>query len=295
MQSAPAASITATTKSLSNGHSVAPMLIRRALSIVLKNVIVFLMVEGTVNMIAELGWLNLPSSEIDGFDRMNFGENAPAEKRLYQSDRNLIVRMRPNARITYNRNAGYPGRKSTYEVVTSAQGFRTPPFSESKKPGVFRVVCLGDSSTFGFNVEAADAYPQVLARLLEQSHPGRFEVLNLGVPGHSSRQGLELLRQEVLRYDPDLVTFAFGTNDRFWHRPLSDDAIIRLNQSRTGGFMIATRQVLDHVHTYRLMKRLLTAVMYRFVDPGALAGAGPPRVPLDGMRDNIAAAHALRR
>jgi lysophospholipase L1-like esterase len=55
--------------------------------------------------------------------------------------------------------------------------------AEQKPPGVFRIACVGDSVTFGFNVDDADTYPQLLAQQLERAHPGRFQVLNFGIPG----------------------------------------------------------------------------------------------------------------
>ena len=266
---------------------------RRLASILFKDLLFLGTLELLVRVVAGLGFVSLPPADVSGFDRLQQGENAPVQKRLNQLDRNLIFRLRANADLVYPRTALYPGKPTTYRVQTNDRGFRTPAVAETKLPGVFRIACLGDSSTFGMNVEGADAYPQVLARLLEESHPGRFEVLNFGVPGYSSRQGLELLRQEVRRYEPDLVTFAFGTNDRFWHRTLSDDELIRMSQGAAGGVILSLREGADHLYTYRLLKRGLILLTHRGLDAGRLEQSGPPRVSIEGMRDNIIAAHAL--
>lgn len=262
-------------------------------SILLKDLLVLGMIELVVRAFSALGLVSLPPSNVIGFDRLHAGVDAPIEKRLYEWDRNLIVRLRPNASFVYGRTAVYRGKPATYEVHTNSRGFRTAEFAEQKRPGVFRIVCLGDSSTFGFNVDEANAYPQALQQLLEQRYPGRFEVLNLGVPGYSSRQGIELLRQEVLGYEPDLVTFAFGTNDRFWRRPLSDDELIRLSQSAAGGLILWLREGADHFYTYRLLKRGLILLTHHGVDASKLEQSGPPRVSIEGIRDNIVAAHTL--
>lgn len=268
------------------------MTLSKLRSALLKNLVLVAMVEGSIRAAVAFGWLTLPpADDTEEFDRAWSGANAPVAKRLYRPDRDLIYALRANADIVYDRTAVYPGKPAKYEVRTNEHGFRTPSFSEKKAPRVFRVACLGDSSTFGFNVEDADAYPAVLARRLEALQPGRFEVLNLGVPGYSSRQGLELIRQKVLRYDPDLVTVGFGTNDRFWRRPLSDNALITLNQSPAGATLMAIREGLDHVYAYRLLRRVLTFVMHRFV-PGQLAKAASPRVSIDDVRDNITATQA---
>jgi lysophospholipase L1-like esterase len=102
----------------------------------------------------------------------------------------------------------------TWEVTLDDRGFRGPGFSPSKRPSALRVVCLGDSWTFGANVAQADAYPQQLQGLLHERFPAAdVEVLNLGVMGYTSYQGLVLLRREALALQPDVVVIAFGMND----------------------------------------------------------------------------------
>ena len=102
----------------------------------------------------------------------------------------------------------------TWDVAISSLGFRDREFARAKAPSAFRIVCLGDSWTFGANVNQQDAYPQRLARLLAERHPqAAFEVLNLGVMGYTSRQGVELLRRQVLDLQPDLVLIGFAMND----------------------------------------------------------------------------------
>lgn len=266
----------------------------RILSVLSKELLAFAVIELLVRASVGLGLVSLPSMSVGPFDRVYQGDNPPAEKRLYEVDRNLIFRMRPNVDLVYPRTALQPNKPQTWAVHTNEHGFRSPSFSETKPAGVFRVVCLGDSSTFGMNVNDADAYPQVLARLLEERAPGRFEVLNMGVPGYSSRQGLELLRQSVLRYQPDLVTFAFGTNDRFWRRTISDDQVIRFNQSLTGGLLMCARQAVEHLYSYRLLRRLATTAAVRLFGLPALQ-AGEPRVSLEELAANIMAAGALLR
>lgn len=102
----------------------------------------------------------------------------------------------------------------TWEISTNSAGFRDSEFPRQKSPSVLRVICLGDSWTFGFNVGQDQGYPQGLGRLLSQEHPSRkFEVFNLGVPAYSSHQGKVLLETKTLDWQPDIVTIAFGMND----------------------------------------------------------------------------------
>src|SRR5262245_58976454 len=56
--------------------------------------------------------------------------------------------------------------------------------------------------------------PSRLVTRLHELHPAaRFEVLNFGVLGYSSFQGLQLLKTRVIDLKPDILTIAYGMND----------------------------------------------------------------------------------
>jgi lysophospholipase L1-like esterase len=101
-----------------------------------------------------------------------------------------------------------------WEVSLNSMGFREKEFSSKKASSTFRIVCIGDSWTFGANVDQKYAYPQRLGALLKQEFPGaNFEVLNLGVLAYSSYQGLGLLKTTIGDLAPDMVLIGFGMND----------------------------------------------------------------------------------
>jgi lysophospholipase L1-like esterase len=101
-----------------------------------------------------------------------------------------------------------------WEVSLNSRGFRTEEFTPQKAPGVFRIACVGDSWTFGANVDQQDAYPQRLGELLGEAFPGAsFEVLNLGTMAYSSHQGLDFVRRQVLDLSPDAILIGFAMND----------------------------------------------------------------------------------
>jgi lysophospholipase L1-like esterase len=97
------------------------------------------------------------------------------------------------------------------ELSYNAQNFRDADFGP-RRPGRRRVIVLGDSFTEGQGVKANDVLPRVLERRLNQTEPGRWEVLNAGRRGAdfpALRENLEA----VLAYDPDLVVYAMMLND----------------------------------------------------------------------------------
>ena len=97
--------------------------------------------------------------------------------------------------------------------------FRGIPYNVMKDSNAMRIICLGDSCTQGFStyVRTEQTYPFRLQKILNtyNKNSGKhFEVINAGIGGYSSLQGLRYFKRELLKYDPDVVTFYFGINDK---------------------------------------------------------------------------------
>jgi lysophospholipase L1-like esterase len=95
----------------------------------------------------------------------------------------------------------------------NAQRFKGPLMAVPKPAGVFRIMCYGDSNTDGPD---KGGWPDELQHILDgRAGHGRlrYEVVNAGVVGYSSHQGLLRFRQEVELYQPDLIIVSFGWND----------------------------------------------------------------------------------
>ncbi len=91
--------------------------------------------------------------------------------------------------------------------VTTVRGDETPTGKESPS-GEKTVVCLGDSITMGVRLKPEEKYPAVLETLV----PG-IRVVNSGIGGNTSGQGLARFQKDVLAHQPDVVVLFFGTND----------------------------------------------------------------------------------
>ena len=82
------------------------------------------------------------------------------------------------------------------------------------KEDVATVVLFGDSITQAGNCEEPDRWPVRLRQRLAERCPDRpFNLVNAGVGGNTSREGLARLDRDVLAHRPDIVTVEFGGND----------------------------------------------------------------------------------
>ncbi len=102
---------------------------------------------------------------------------------------------------------------ATYRA--NALGFRGRETTAEKPDGVWRLVVLGDSVTFGWGVEADERFTDVAEARYNAAHPDgpRLEVLNLGVPGYEAHHQYYAFHDKALALAPDAVVFAFNWND----------------------------------------------------------------------------------
>lgn len=97
--------------------------------------------------------------------------------------------------------------------------FRGVQYSLKKKDGLLRIICLGDSTTQsyaqpGLPFPREQTYVYNLEELLKEYHNhNNVEVINAGVGGYSTLQGLRYLKEKLRKYRPDLIISWFGIND----------------------------------------------------------------------------------
>ncbi len=169
------------------------------------------------------------------------------------ADRRLLWRNTPGAQKTQPINPQPFGHDDTWTIAINTRGFRGP---ELAAPGAarrpYRVLCVGDSITFGFSVDQGAAYPRRLEAALAARYPAQpFEVINAGVPGWSWVQGQRFLESEGLALRPDVVVIGHGTNDQFFPTQVTDrESIERLDSPVARGAAWLT-PLLQQTNTYR--------------------------------------------
>src|SRR5246500_1326234 len=101
-------------------------------------------------------------------------------------------------------------------VSINSAGLRDREFSIEKPPGVYRVMMLGVSTTFGWGVRQEDTAAKFLERKLNADLPAGFnhvEVMNTGVGNYDTAQEVTYFETIGWKYHPDLVVLVFFIND----------------------------------------------------------------------------------
>jgi lysophospholipase L1-like esterase len=119
-------------------------------------------------------------------------------KRIY--DPLLFWRMRPN-----QTKDGKPW--------TNSLGLRGPEIPP-KRDDEFRILSLGESTTFGAGLDAGDqTYSDVVQEALRSVGGRSVRVVNAGVGAYTLLQGFVFLEHRGLALEPDAVLTYFGYND----------------------------------------------------------------------------------
>lgn len=94
---------------------------------------------------------------------------------------------------------------------------QTSDVALSKEKDTFRIIALGDSFTFGSNLNTKETYPSQLEKILNTTirckNIQKFEVLNLGVAGYDIQYIVERFKQRGKKYNPDLVLWFIIEDD----------------------------------------------------------------------------------
>lgn len=126
--------------------------------------------------------------------------------------------------------------------------------SAQASAGKVTILCLGESTTFGLLVGFGEDYPSQLQELLEAKYPGRFRVVNKGVPGLTSSHLLLNVRRFIAETLPDLAIVLCGANEyNLRLMPMSSFLVLKNKNKRFQEFFYAASRPLSKLKTYRLL------------------------------------------
>jgi lysophospholipase L1-like esterase len=96
---------------------------------------------------------------------------------------------------------------------TNRLGMRDTDFPLAKPAGERRVLCMGDSTTFGMAEKLQDSWPKVLGRELASQGRERVHVINAAGVGRHPHIQMQLLTEGYWKVEPDVVALGFCLND----------------------------------------------------------------------------------
>ena len=171
-----------------------------------------------------------------------------------------------------------------WEITSNSDGFRGAVLPAVPLPaGEKLVVCLGDSSTYGWGVAERETFPVRLERYLNAAGAGRYEVVSLGHPGYTSWQG-KILAERLVSLRPTVVTIAYGPNDSS-AAGMTDRELWERDQTLPA----RAAAVAEHLALYRTMRRAVLAVWNPAERAGKEKAALRSRVPLREYEANLRA------
>ncbi|MHC4470754.1 MAG: SGNH/GDSL hydrolase family protein [Planctomycetota bacterium] len=231
---------------------------------ILASVISFLLTVGTLEVLARVLFDGTPAvllrSPLDS-------PNNVLWPHFFRTHPELFWELRPNLDLPFDRIGDR----------TDSRGFRNAA-EIGEKTSVPRILCLGDSCTYGLGVAIADVWPTVLAR--EHGH----DVINAGTPGYTTYQALRLFEDRCRDLEQDVIVLEFGANDVLpWGTPQGD-----------GFYGLSDRERAKHSRYLfrRRHSRLLEWIeSLSLPAPKDLRGVIPadagPRVPIEEFRENL--------
>ena len=140
-----------------------------------------------------------------------------------------------------------------------------------------RILCFGDSLTYGVTLEAlslppgaqtdlalVEGYIPKLWRLLESKYGAGFELVNAGIPGERTVEGVERIRAEMRVHDPDLVLLLEG--------------IVDVNNSAPR-FPVVRENLIEMMTLVQREGRLVIIGTYPLLNPDGFRTSGAEFIP----------------
>jgi lysophospholipase L1-like esterase len=125
-----------------------------------------------------------------------------------------VFRPDPGSQLRFVLRPNSQGHLFQSLIRINSLGFRGPEIS-AEKGNAYRIVALGESTTFGCTLRPEDRpWPELLQQMIrERIKPVRpVEVINAGVPAYTLESNLRRLPRDILPLKPDLIISYHGYN-----------------------------------------------------------------------------------
>jgi len=104
--------------------------------------------------------------------------------------------------------------KKQVEYQINSHGFRGDEFEYDKPNNTFRIFLVGGSTIQGWGVDENETISHIMQNEINNlGFNYNFEVINAGFGGAWSKSELNLVKDKIIKYDPDLLIIYDGWND----------------------------------------------------------------------------------
>jgi len=175
------------------------------------------------------------------FSGFHYYQNWTYDDPRWERDPYLIYKLKPN----------FVSEDGSVRI--NSLGFRGNEFPLKKDSMTTRIVCMGDSCTFGFDIKWT-SYPNELQQILNSYSPyKKYEVINAGIPDYSSYQGLKFLEKRVLELEPDVIVISYGWNDIRTTHQLPD------KYQKVNIYVYYIDKLLNKLRNYQALNKAITS------------------------------------
>ena len=173
----------------------------------------------------------------------------------FVADPHLPFKPAPGSRLT----GRSPTDEFDFDYAHNSLGFRDTEHALTKPPGLFRIVAVGDSFTYGAAAPFAQTYLAQLETILNARGAAHqpVEIVKLGIVRYFPEPERLVLEHYGLQYSPDLILVGITPND-VMDTALGIDAIqtddegrLRTRESKELG--PAGVFLFEHSHVFRIV------------------------------------------
>ena len=168
---------------------------------ILLGIIVVVLILGVLEAFANVWWYSINTCEFE-----------TSEVYAHLDDKAKRVLCLENYNIQFTENRITPVSGSSINV--NDKGFRGPEFSPQKPENTYRIFVVGGSTTFGTGVTDEQTAPAFLQKKFDSAELGfNVEVINGGIASSWSLIELEMVKDRIFDFQPDLLIIYDGWND----------------------------------------------------------------------------------
>ena len=137
----------------------------------------------------------------------------PSTTTILEDQEDIFDQNPKHATLDVLRNFSGVSKADTINI--NSLGFRGDEFSEIKPDRTYRIFMLGSSPMFGYGATSDETtIPGFMQKFLDKTDFGfDIEVINSGVQAIRSDTELELVKQKLITFSPDLIIIYDGWND----------------------------------------------------------------------------------